>query len=420
MTEADEKSSKGRKLRRKAPKTVFNNKQNSTINNYHKKLANLFRYFRNNELKSLVNSDNGKSSNNENSEIVEKGQGKSKSKYTDYEIAPVGVDLIHLEYRLSSFEVLKQSLTRSKSLMNGSIRISARVEHGPRLAVNFNATTLLDTKRYLPLSLQEYYENFLLVEKHIQKAFLPDFSIWLCEISKIEVFKVMQATHAPLDYQESLRRLDVKSKYMKGMHFESESGRTFSLLNGQEEVIFYDKTAELTKKLRKKKLVFQNMPDRMMRVEWKFIKDRSHIEKLEVMNCIDLLLKYDSIVGKYHDYFEKLLPEIELKEDKGTFGSVEYFESLFRVKGQKRSKGLNRMAKDAALARYLEENDHIVNFLRAKKGNLQQNKKINESITSFIAHLPGNKTATYFDLYMELKKALLSDTEIKPRVSKPE
>lgn len=389
-------------------KAYYNNRRNSVINNYHKKLAKLFggsidnnivERSKENPLKSY-----GHSEDEENS--------REPNKYAVYKTAPIGIDLIRLDYPLSRFEKLEKPLSHRASLLGGRIRIEGRHLPSPRISIQFNATALFDQSRCIPLSLSGYYENFKLVEAEIKKAILPDFSIWFCEISAIEVFKTVQMTHSPLDYYECLNVFGITAKYMKAGKHISESGRTFSLNNRQEEAIFYDKTAELTKKLIKKKHIVRALPDRMMRVEWKFTKGRLHEEKLMVHKCFDLFNKYGVMVGAYHRFFAKVLGEVTTQEDYTDFGTVAYFESLYKTKGKRRSKGQNRLAKDLALGRYLVEHGHLENFLRAKKGDKQQTKKINESMKHFIGHLSGQSGVRYIDLYHELKTALLSENEM--------
>lgn len=401
-------------LRQRQISRKDNNEQNPAINNYTVKLAKLFGQSIDKDISTRVKSNVSEAKNYGG--IDSEADSTKQSLYSSFKIAPVGIDRIVLDYQISGYEKPKNLLSRKKTLFGGRLELEGQYAPFVRFRISFNATTLQDPKRHIPLSLREYYENFKIVEKAIQNELLPDFSIWRCQISSIEIFKTVQMTHAPLDYYECLNVLGLTAAYKKGGRHISESGRTFSLHNSQEELIFYDKTAELIKKLRMKKQIIRAMPERMMRVEWKFQKGKTHTKKLNAERCFDLFKKYEKIVSAYRAYIMRVLGEIKVADTPADFGTVTYFESLFRPKGGKRSKSLNRTAKDTALGRYLIESGHLDNFLRAKKGDRQQNKKINDSMRQYVGLLKNEKSVRYIDLYNELKGALLNQKEMQQPV----
>lgn len=218
--------------------------------------------------------------------------------------------------------------------------------------------------------------------------------------------------HSPIDYSKSISMLNVKGAYLKHLKHHSEGASTFSLKNGRHEIIFYDKHLELKDKVKGKKEILDALPDKMMRVEWKFKKPDLILSRLKINWCLDLIEHYPSIVDRYTEHCGKILPEIPAPPDlQIDFPSSDPYDVCDAMKAKYGKQAL-RYATEAMLAYFLVNKDGLESFYDTPKFGREQSKAFNDRIKRWVPLVASIGPVKCIDLYNESRDGLLSNSEI--------
>lgn len=353
--------------------------------------------------------------NLDNSNLVFDESTITSSKYADYKHAPVGFDRVALFYRLDATEHFIDRDRREHFFSNG-VYIHQQVLGGAGIYVSFNATTISKRTAYLPLSIRKYYDNFRTVENIVREHVLREFKLERCIISRLEVFKTLQLTQSPSDYAQCLKMLEVKGAYKKNYTFLAEGIGTFLIQNDRDEVMFYDKSSQWAKKLAKKNILL-NMPEDMIRIEWRIQNPDAALARLGFKRFLSLIDHYDSIVDAYCSQQDALFHEIErTPRDKVVLtvrGISKLIKSLIDQGVTKPVTVANRMI----FFYLLDYHGCLDAYVYADKGGKATYAKWQQEKAKYAAQLPFNENLRWIDLYNELRSALLDNNEISSPVS---
>lgn len=350
------------------------------------------------------------------SNIVFDESSITRSKYASYKHAPVGFDRVALFYRMDATERFIDREKREHIFSNG-LYINQQVLGGAGIYVSFNATTISKRTAYLPLSIEQYYENFRKVERIVREHALKEFRLERCIISKLEVFKTLQLTQSPSDYAQCLKMLEVKGAYKTNYAFMAESIGTFMVQNDTDEIMFYDKSSQWAKRLEKKDILL-NMPDDMTRIEWRIKSPDAAYKRLGFKRFLGVIDHYDSVVDAYCNQQAVLLHRIDrVPRDKVILtvrGISKLIKSLIDQGVTKPVTIANRMI----FFYLLNYHGCLDAYVNADKGSQASYVKWRREKAKYAAQLPFDENLRWIDLYNELRAALLNNSEIVNSMSK--
>lgn len=338
-------------------------------------------------------------------------QEPQASEYSTYSRVPVGFDLVTLTYQLTPEEEL---LTEGTVfwLLKDQLRVEVNLLPYPLICLSFNANTLNDKHRYLPLSLSEYAKNFQLIESEVRWHVLTTFTIARCNIFKIELFKTLHMDCNVFDYSKAINMLNVKGAYLKNLKYHSEGTSTFSLKNGKHELMFYDKHLELKDKVKGKKEILRALPEEMMRIEWKFRHPSAIGSKLKIKWCRDLIDNYTSIAKSYTEHCANILPKIRNPPNLQINFASSDMQAISNAMKATYGKQADRYATEAMLAYYLVKEHGLDNYYNTAKASREQSNNLNARIKRWIPLVAHIGPVKCIDLYNELRGGLLDNSEV--------
>jgi len=324
----------------------------------------------------------------------------------------LGLDMVKFGYLRNMDELKNKPWDKEIKyrFKQAGIRLTQRFfPKGDYIYFGFNANSFLGTSTSFAKSTDHYKRVFERVEGIVQHLLCDSFTLDKCIVSNLELHKTFPVEQKPYDYYRVIKELDLQLTRKIPYRENGENSGSVYWLNNIETFIIYDKTDRMAYKHKGTRKHFENMDERLIRAEWRLKTHELIQERLGVITPADLLNYYTDIERQYVSRWLQIL--IELKEQPCKRGgeSVSGIEAEFKMQQQRHKL---KYCQDAIENRYIHmlcRSGEIDNFLKAKKGSPECNKRLNDKARRIMLNTSRAESPHAGLLYNELRDKILGD-----------